>query len=160
MPKREPKWMRDARKNGLSITTTEIGMTSIPADDSRKLPYVIVPVPPSTNNLFPTSKNRKTGKAVRYKSKEYTAWLKVALPIIKNLKSPEKYPCEIMIRCGTELNSRSDIANREKAITDACVTAKVIDGDSVKYITDVVLRYRPDDAIDGVRVEFRNPSED
>lgn len=153
MPKREPKWMRDARKNGLAITTTDVGATSVPVNDSRKLPYVIVPVPPSANNLFP-------GKSHRYKSKEYKEWLKVALPIIEKLKPPDKYPCEIMIRCGTELNCRSDIANREKAITDACVTAKVIVGDSVKYITDVVLRYRPDDAIDGVRVEFRKPSEE
>lgn len=149
MPKREPQWLKDARRNGLEITSTDTGLAS---SVNRKQKSVVVPVPPSTNNLFP-------GKARRFKSKEYKDWLKVALPIIRNLKSPKLYPCEIYIRCGVKLDSRSDIANREKAVTDACVTAEVIPGDSIKYISDVVIRYRPDDG-DGFKIEFRNPSED
>lgn len=121
------------------------------------LDWVVVPVPPSANNLFLNTKNKKRPRA---KTDAYRKWIDSADDTIAKLKPPTKFPCEVVLRCGVKIHGARDIANIEKAIIDALVRQGVIPKDSIKYVSDVVIRYRPQDNSGGVTVFTRTPSEE
>lgn len=88
-------------------------------------------VPPSVNNLFFNAGKR------RVKTGAYSAWAAEAVIRMSiGLKPVAIYPCVVLIEVygGKEFNEQRDIANCEKAATDALVTAGVLQGDSVKFV--------------------------
>lgn len=101
---------------------------------------VPVPVPPSTNNLF-LSMGRK-----RVKTPEYRSWLEVAILSFRQLSKPERFPVEVVIQIhgGKRFNTRRDVGNCEKAISDALVEAGVIPDDSISAgLWRIVVEYKP-----------------
>lgn len=106
---------------------------------------IVLPVPPSTNNLFI---NAKTGKG-RFLSPAYKAWRKAAAEALT--LCAWDMPCrpyDVTIR--VNVNHQSDIDNRTKAVLDLLVEHKVIDGDQWVNALHV---YR-DRNVDGCTVEF------
>ena len=96
---------------------------------------VAVPVPPSVNNLF-----INVGGRGRVPSREYTAWKRLAQPLVRaKLPPPPAYPVEVnyLIRPGKGWRVNADVANREKGLTDALVAAGVLPDDDQRYVTGV-----------------------
>lgn len=76
-----------------------------------------LPLPPSSNNLFP-------GKARRFPSARYKAWKAEALPLVPAGRIDGPY----VMRVGLDRPDRRgrDLANLEKAIGDLIVEAQVV----------------------------------
>jgi Holliday junction resolvase RusA-like endonuclease len=51
-----------------------------------------------------------------------------------------------------ETKRRSDIGNREKAVTDLLVSHRIIEGDDQRFVREITLRWA---LVDGVRVTIR-----
>jgi Holliday junction resolvase RusA-like endonuclease len=100
--------------------------------------WIQIPLPPSTNNLFI---NLKRGG--RTESPKYRAWKKEVAPILESVSPVRTYPVQITlaIRDGKGWRSNSDIANREKAATDALVSAGIITDDQQKYVRRLVMEF-------------------
>jgi len=81
-----------------------------------------LPYPPSANNLFP-------GKARRFPSADYKAWLRAAKPLMPSGRIDGHYT----LRIGVDRPDRRprDIANLEKAIGDLIVSSKLVADDSL-----------------------------
>lgn len=102
-----------------------------------------LPLPPSTNNLFPSGGNKKR----RFASPEYRAWKRTAAQIIRDSGFKAwtgRLPVSVIIivRNGRGWYSKiSDIANREKAPTDAMVDNGILPQDTAEYIADIRIVY-------------------
>ncbi len=119
--------------------------------DLGAMPSIVVPVPPSTNNLFVNAGKR------RVTSSKYQDWQNVAIPILRALSPPTQYPVGIVLTVEEKVRSSRDIDNFVKPILDAIVKAELIVNDNVKHVAEVTIRYRPSDLGAGVRVEFTTP---
>lgn len=94
-------------------------------------------VPPSVNNLFfSTVKGRS-------KSKEYRRWTAKAIKRLRGWKWEGQYPISITFTVREKVNVRRDADNMLKPLADSLVKAGVIVDDSVKYVTDFRIVYRP-----------------
>lgn len=113
------------------------------------LASVILPIPPSANNLFPTGKNGR-----RFKSEEYKNWIEAATPIMEKMAPQTKFPVKYKYTILRKMRSNADGANREKGLMDLAVSCGVLPGDSIKYITGGIWDYKPEMNIDGVLLEF------
>lgn len=95
-----------------------------------------LPMPPSLNALFATDWRTKR----RFASKAYTTWKKAATEALQSqyarYDSPEVLS-PVCLRIQLNLNYQSDIANREKAITDLLVS--VLDMPDDRYIDRIVI---------------------
>ena len=83
-----------------------------------------LPMPPSANNLFATFTPKGGGKQRRVISAEYKAWKKAAGIILLaqwRLAGKPRITAPYEVHIQLNLNHQSDIANREKAITDLLV---------------------------------------
>lgn len=109
---------------------------------------IVLPLPPSTNNLFI---NAKHGKG-RFLSPDYKAWRKSAAEALTLCAwdMPAR-PYSVTIR--VNINHQSDIDNRVKAVLDLLVERKVIEGD---HWINALHVYR-DRTVDGCTVEFGDP---
>lgn len=88
-----------------------------------------LPLPPSVNNLYPTIRDRRTGKLRRIKSDEYKRWLDQAdkwLTTQKRTLRKISGPCSILIRIPV---SRADASNRIKVAEDFLVSRELTDDD-------------------------------
>ena len=92
------------------------------------LAMVVVPVPPSMNNLYPT----RGGK--RCISRQYARWKKQAYPILARLAAVQVYPVHVWLTLMGNVSMRRDVANIEKAIGDGLVACGVLVDDSLKYV--------------------------
>lgn len=97
-----------------------------------------LPMPPTTNNMFATVIIR--GKPRRITTRDYKAWRVAAGEALgaqyAAYGAPAVHkPVHLTIRLN--LNYQSDIANREKAITDLLVSA--IDMPDDRYIERIVI---------------------
>lgn len=106
-----------------------------------------LPMPPTANNLFVTDK--RTMK--RFPSPAYKAWKKAAGDVLGSqyaaYGAPAVHrPVRLSIKLG--LNYQSDIANREKALTDLLVAT--LDMPDDRYIER--LEIERDQSIAGARV--------
>lgn len=106
-----------------------------------------LPMPPSVNACFST--NWKTKR--RFESKAYELWKKAATPVLMAqytaAGAPSFHkPLAITIRLG--LNYQSDIANREKPLTDLLVAN--LDMADDRYIERVVIER--DQSLTGAQV--------
>ena len=114
----------------------------------------IIPIPPSTNNLYINVKRRKGKRSGgRIKSPRYCDWIDRAAPHLLGWKWLGGYPVAITITVLATVRATRDIANFEKAVTDLLVSQGVITGDSVKYVTSMLIVYRPA-GVAGVKVEI------
>lgn len=78
-----------------------------------------LPIPPSANNLFATYNGR------RIISRAYKAWKKEAGPLLLEQWEQAQKPTigqPYAVHIELNVNHQSDIANREKAITDLLVS--------------------------------------
>ncbi len=91
---------------------------------------VEIPVPPSTNHLFATVRGNR-----RVKSKAYREWLAAVFPVLMELRKPKALPAEVCATVYGKVNKGRDLDNLMKPIGDAIVTAGVLPGDSIKYVT-------------------------
>lgn len=100
---------------------------------------VVLPMPPRLSDLF--TNNAMYG---RVPTPKYRAWKKQAAQALTRMTAVET-PVEvrIIIRPGKRWMCTSDIANREKAVTDALVTAGIIPDDNCQYVHRVVSEFRP-----------------
>lgn len=109
---------------------------------------LVLPVPPSTNNLFATVQMRVGNKRItkRIKSAAYKDWLDAAALEIRRQRVPHiagKVAVDIRMR---QPNALSDPDNRIKAALDALVSSTVIEDD--RHVVDVRIRW--DDVADCV----------
>ncbi len=114
----------------------------------------VVPVPPSSNNMFVNV--RGTG---RVKSKEYTKWLGIAIDVLKPWRQPLTYPVSLVFVIREPLRANSDATNRIKAVEDALVSAGVIQNDNVKHVSKVSIEYAPGEHGGGVAIWVHESTE-
>jgi len=113
-----------------------------------------LPMPPSVNAMFATDWRTKR----RFRTKAYSTWHKVASDTLGSqyaaYGAPAVHrPVAISIRLG--LNYQSDIANREKALTDLLVST--IDMPDDRYIDRIVIERDP--TIEGAIVAINGGDE-
>jgi Holliday junction resolvase RusA-like endonuclease len=110
---------------------------------------VVVPVPPSVNNLYPTGKHGR-----RYTAPKYAEWLKMAVPMLRTMARVKAYPVKAVLTIEGGFRSNRDVGNVGKPIIDACKKAGLIIDDSRDYIACELVEYRPVSGGYGVRVQF------
>jgi Holliday junction resolvase RusA-like endonuclease len=108
-----------------------------------------VSVPPSTNNLFRDTGNR------RFKTREYRDWLAEAIPTLATLRPPARFPVAIIVRVTGKLNVQRDLDNLLKPVGDALVDAGVLPADDVRHVTHWDVRYFRDERqpVVAIRIE-------
>lgn len=111
---------------------------------------ISLPMPPTTNNLFA---NRGRG---RVQSEQYRMWVKEAGWTLLGQRPPKVFgKVALTIEVEEPKTKRpTDLANREKAVTDLLVTHGIIEGDDQRYVRELHMRWRAD--ISGVRVLVRS----
>lgn len=126
---------------GLKLSAKQlraVEAAAVPGSDRRADPaalapgglreWVILPPPPSTNNLF---LNARKG---RIKTAEYRAWIAKAEPDVRALAPPASLPCRLNYLLAGKWNEQSDGFNREKALADLVVSCGIIPDDSLRFL--------------------------
>lgn len=99
---------------------------------------ISLPMPPSVNGLYA---NKKAGG--RTKTAEYKAWRKLASTNIKESHRQALGPYKISIQLRqSAVSSLSDIANREKSVSDLLVEHGVIKDD--RYCQSLFMTWSED----------------
>ena len=99
--------------------------------------WLNLPMPPSLNNAYPTSKSGH-----RYKSPRYKAWAEEAgYEVNRTLKGERLGGPVQLLYAFNERETRADLGNLEKPVTDVLVSAGVIVGDSKKFVRGIELRW-------------------
>lgn len=106
---------------------------------------IMLPFPPTLNGLY-------AGKARRYKSPRYKAWLDEAWFQINPQRPLAHFdtPVSIIIHLGRPDNRKRDVANYEKATTDFLVAANVLKDDALIHSNT----QRWNDDVNGCMVEI------
>jgi crossover junction endodeoxyribonuclease RusA len=110
---------------------------------------IALPMSPSTNNLFCGNGRR------RYRSKEYTAWIKEAGWRLSDQRPPQvagRVSITIEVQ-EPKTKIRQDCTNRIKAVEDLLVAHSIIEGDDQRFVRNVTVRWAP---VEGVRVTIRS----
>jgi hypothetical protein len=102
--------------------------------------HVLLPLPPSTNNLFATV-GTSDCKQRRVKTRAYREWLAAAGIVLLELRKPKALPAKVCFTIFGTVNRARDCDNFLKPLLDALVSADVLPGDSLKYVTDVRISY-------------------
>ena len=108
---------------------------NIPAPKRASADSAEVPVPPSTNNLFRGTGNR------RFRTREYKDWAEVAELILATLRPPTAFPCAIVVRVRGKLNVQRDLDNLLKPIGDALVASGALPADDVRRVAKWEVSY-------------------
>jgi len=161
------------RKNPGSITSTAVSLAALaPAEEWHVNPLFLqgngkrpktrksknnwlrldltLPVPPGTNNLFINARGRSRG---RIKSPDYREWIERAKPYLDGAGKITHKPFCVTIVLPANIRKNSDVANREKAVTDLLVACGTIPGDSIaKGLYQHTQRYDPNLSGDLCRV--------
>jgi Holliday junction resolvase RusA-like endonuclease len=87
---------------------------------------VRLPVPPSTNELFVTFRQR--GGIERAKTKTYKAWIEAAGWAL-NVQRPQPIKGHVSLDISVPLNRRRDLDNHLKALLDLLVGHSLIEDD-------------------------------
>lgn len=105
---------------------------------------LVLPFPPTTNNLF-------AGKTRRFKSRRYKEWSDEAGRAIA-AQNPPGFACPVAVTYsyGRPDKRRRDIGNLEKAVSDSLVDTGVLADDSL--IEKLTLQWCED--VTGCRVEI------
>lgn len=113
---------------------------------------IALPMPPTTNNLY-VNADKKRGKG-RIRSAPYSAWVKEAGYRL-NAQRPPLMAGKVALLIEVEepkTARRTDIGNKEKAVTDLLVSHRVIQGDDQRFVRQITLRWAD---VSGVRVTVR-----
>ena len=110
----------------------------------------VVHTPPSVNGLFRTG-NGKNGQPMRFKSREYKAWVKANGWKLATLGVVRDYPVAVILTVECKLRVGRDLDNLNKAVLDTMKSVGVLVDDDWRYVSSVLVRYRPCDGV-GVRV--------
>lgn len=95
-----------------------------------------LPMPPSTNRLW------RSNQRV-HKSTEYTRWITQAGMIARSFRiQPIKGPYRVLYEFGRKDKRRTDLGNREKALSDLLQAVQIIEDDCL--INEITLRWHPD----------------
>jgi len=127
----------------------EKGLVSHGTPPHGSLDAVILPMPPSVNNLFPSGKSGK-----RFQSPEYKAWIVQATPIMRTMKVPDTLPVRYKYTLLGKMRRSNDGGNKEKAIMDLAVSCGIIPDDNLMYVVGGSWSYEPEHGINGVRLEL------
>ena len=97
---------------------------------------VVVPLPPSDNNLYPSSRG-----GGRHRSAEYNAWLKHAF-LVRQIKTSEGWAVPpkghlLMVVVTNPINFTRDVPNSGKAAVDFLKKSKLITDD--RWIQSLLL---------------------
>lgn len=95
---------------------------------------VAVPMPPSTNTLFINIPGRG-----RVKNGKYRAWQLEAIPILKTNLEPVQGAVKMHYHLTLGTSFRGDISNRIKALEDAVVEAGIIEGDTHRIVSEILI---------------------
>jgi Holliday junction resolvase RusA-like endonuclease len=114
---------------------------------------VETPIPPSVNNLF-----RSTGNK-RFKTREYRDWLALAVPAFSRLRQAAAFPVEVWVCVVGKVNQARDLDNLLKPIGDALVDAGVLPGDNLKHVNRWDVWFEPSDGEPRVLVSFWQPGD-
>jgi crossover junction endodeoxyribonuclease RusA len=95
---------------------------------------VAVPMPPSTNTLFVNIPGRG-----RVKNGKYRTWQLEAIPILKTNLEPVQGAVRMHYRLTLGTSFRGDISNRIKALEDAVVEAGIIEGDTHRIVSEILI---------------------
>jgi len=109
-----------------------------------------LPFPVSVNGLFASGKTR------RFKSQKYCDWLLEAGWTLAQQKPPKfKGPVEIQYVL-QEKNDRirRDLMNFEKATTDLLVSHGIIEGDDVRIVREITMRWSKE--VEGIQVTIKS----
>jgi len=116
------------------------------------VPFVLVPAPPSTNNLFRTVVSK--GRVFRVTTSDYKDWKAEAEGPVRMLRSPVTYPVGVRLTlCGKWYKAR-DVDNVAKPIIDLLVSVGVLAGDNLNHVVGLTLRCEPSEAPPQVKVEI------
>lgn len=97
--------------------------------------HVMLPLPPSTNNLFATVNGR------RVKSRAYREWLAATGAAPVELRRPKTLPAEVRVTVFGKVNRQRDLDNFLKPVLDSIVAAGVLPGDSLAHVTELRIGY-------------------
>jgi Holliday junction resolvase RusA-like endonuclease len=95
---------------------------------------VAVPMPPSTNTLFINIPGRG-----RVKNGKYRTWQLEAIPILRTSLTPIQGAVKMHYHLSLGTSFRGDISNRIKALEDAVVEAGIIEGDTHKIVSEILI---------------------
>ncbi len=107
-----------------------------------------LPMPPTTNNLFASNPKR------RFRSAEYTAWVKEAGYRL-NAQRPPLMAGKVALLIEVENPKtaiRQDCTNRIKAVEDLLVSHRVIQGDDQRFVRRVTVEWAD---VEGCRITVR-----
>ena len=96
---------------------------------------LILPIPPSTNNLFINIAGR--GRVI---SGEYQRWRAAATDSLWQQKT-KCFDVPVSITITVEDKGRRDVDNFAKGICDFLVTHKIIEDDSRKYVRRLTIQF-------------------
>ena len=136
----DPRWLEVMQGKGLVGNIPARQKQSVKSNDAKPI-EIELPLPPTSNNLFPTGRNGK-----RFISPEYREWKKVAADKLNNVQAWKgEYPVRITIVVvrGKGWKESSDIANREKATVDSLVQNGIIEADDCLHVRPLVMDYDP-----------------
>lgn len=107
-----------------------------------------MPIPPSANNAY------KNVNGYRARTKEHNEWIKNADDELR-LQRPKPFVGRAIVYIDVgeqDAHASSDVANREKLVTDRLVHWGILKGDSMKYVKGVFIQW--DEEVRGVRVRL------
>src|ERR1051326_2237948 len=106
-----------------------------PLEPPRRV-QVEIPMPPSLNNCFPTSKSGH-----RYPSEDYKAWQESAGYALKAQRPHSiTVPCAVTLTM-KEPKHRCDLDNRIKPVLDLIVKHSVIPDDDSRFVRSITARF-------------------
>jgi Holliday junction resolvase RusA-like endonuclease len=91
-------------------------------------------MPPSTNTLFVNIPGRG-----RVKNGKYRTWQLEAIPILRTSLTPIQGAVKMHYHLSLGTSFRGDISNRIKALEDAVVEAGIIEGDTHKIVSEILI---------------------
>ena len=115
---------------------------------------LVLPFPPSTNNLF-------AGKARRFRSKGYEAWIAEAEHAMRQQRPLPHHTGAVELsltagwprrKDGSPSQQRRDISNYIKAPEDLLVKFGVIEDDSL--VEDLRIRWERTGAVTGIQIDI------
>lgn len=103
---------------------------------------LIVPIPPSTNNLYTNAATGRSYGRTRVKGEKYKAWLNDAGWIIRATRPPTfTRPVRVLVEI--DLSRRRDVDNALKPLLDLLVYVGVLKDDSLVDDLRIIRRGSP-----------------
>ena len=102
---------------------------------------VVLPIPPSTNNLYWNVR----GKG-RVKTDEYRSWIHVAGPMLQGLLVPPRpVSIRLTVHAGTGWRDGvNDLTNVVKPVEDLLVSNGYLENDDCRYVREVRVAFDPE----------------